>query len=352
MNGTPSSSPCPCTQAQDPQTVSNPPGLAQISYRVDDFTGFRRALLRNLPGEQSISTWRPAQGDLGLQVLEWWAYVADVLTFYNERIANESYLRTAQRPGSLANLVALLGYQPAPAIAATGYLAALRTPGSTTEPLVIPASMRLSSVATPDVPSQTFEVDTAASFTGPSSIRVTLAPDTTLELTNGAPSGVLLAGPVSGINAGDQLVLVEGDFAGQDDNWSLVTVTSLTPAPDPGTGAINTQVAFSSAGWGPAPAPAGPPSPGPGSQPLSRPDPIPRPDPLPRPDPPALSRPRPHRLSRPGPHRLFPPACRPRVPPGGHRLSPPRYSRPSPRPASRHVNRPGSRGRARPGAQQ
>ena len=47
-------------------------------------------------------------------MLEWWAYLADVLTFYNERYANESYLRTATQPGSIANLVALLGYQPAP----------------------------------------------------------------------------------------------------------------------------------------------------------------------------------------------------------------------------------------------
>ena len=133
---------CPCTAAQDPQVVSNPPGLPAISYRVDDFTGFRRALLRPLAGEQAIGAWRPAPGDLGLQVLEWWAYLADMLTFYNERIANESYLRTAQLPGSVANLVALLGYAPAPGIAATGNVAAMRTAGHPAEPLVIPAGMR------------------------------------------------------------------------------------------------------------------------------------------------------------------------------------------------------------------
>lgn len=242
---------CPCGQAQDPQVISNPPGLAQISYRVNDFTGFRRALLRSLPGEQSIGAWRPKAGDLGLQVLEWWAYLGDVLTFYNERIANESYLRTAKQPGSLANLVALLGYQPAPATAATGYVAALRKPGNTGEPLVIPLGMPLSSVATPGVASQTFEVAAAASFTGPSSVPVALPPDTTLQLTDSAPSGVLLAGPVSGLKVGDQLVLAEGNFAGQDDNWSLVTVTAVTATPDPNTGVVNTQVEFSSPGWGP-----------------------------------------------------------------------------------------------------
>ena len=99
-------SPCPCGNVSDPQVVSNPPGLSQISYQVDDFTGFRRAMLRPLPGEQAIGAWRPAADDLGLQVIEWWAYLAQIIQFYNERQANESYLRTATRQSSLANLVA------------------------------------------------------------------------------------------------------------------------------------------------------------------------------------------------------------------------------------------------------
>jgi predicted phage baseplate assembly protein len=245
-------SPCPCTRVQDPRVVSNPPGLRQIADRADDFTGFRRAMLRPLPGEQAIGAWQPTRGDLGLQVLEWWAYLADVLTFYNERIANESYLRTATRPGSVASLVALLGYRPAPGIAATGIVAALRSAAHPGEPLVIPAGMRLSSVATPGVPAQAFETGAAASFAGASSVPVTLPPDVTLPVNaDGTPWSVLLAGRLSGVKAGDQLVLARKDFAGADDNWSLVTVGALTPSPDPQTGAVNTLVTFSAGGWGP-----------------------------------------------------------------------------------------------------
>ena len=256
-NGTiPPASPCPCGAPQDSQVVSNPAGLPQISYRADDFTGFRRALLRPLPGEQAIGAWRPAPGDLGLQVLEWWAYLGDVLTFYNERIANESYLHTATRQDSIANLVALLGYEPAPGIAATGNVAVTRSAARPDEPLVIPAGMPLSSVAAPGVPSQTFEVDAAASFTGPSSVPVTLAPGTALQVSaDGTPQSVLLAGRVSGVSVGDQLVLAGSSFAGKDDNWSLVTVGSITPATDPGTGALNMLVAFSASTRGPAPVP-------------------------------------------------------------------------------------------------
>jgi Baseplate J-like protein len=258
MNSSPPTSPsaaptaaCPCEMPQDPQLVSNPPGLASISNRVDDFTGFRRALLRPLPGERALGVWRPAAGDLGLQFLEWWAYVADVLTFYNERIANEAYLRTAQFPESIAGLVALLGYMPAPGLAATGQVGVIRTTTRPAEPLVIPAGMQLSSTASSGVPVQTFEA-AGASFPGTSDVVATLAPDPGLPVTDTGPASVLLAGKVTGIKAGDRLLLVANGWDGtEDDTWSAVTVAALSPEIDPGTGEVNTRVSFTSAAaWG------------------------------------------------------------------------------------------------------
>ena len=51
----------------------------------------------------SLTAWNSGRGidsdpsviDLGVMMVEWFAYLADILTFYNERIANEDYLRTA-----------------------------------------------------------------------------------------------------------------------------------------------------------------------------------------------------------------------------------------------------------------
>ena len=247
----PRPSPQPGVHTRDPQVVNNPPGLDAIAYRVDNFTGFRRALLRALPGERAIGAWRPAAGDLGLQVLEWWAYLADVLTFYNERFANESYLRTAMRADSIANLVALLGYQGAPGIAASGQVAVVRTPGDATQPLVIPAGMELSSTATPGVASQTFEVDAEAAFTGACTLQVALPPDTTLLVAPDSTVNVLLAGPIGGIKVGDELLLVARNFVGAGDDWCAVTVSAIAPASDPATGALNTLVTLSSpvSGW-------------------------------------------------------------------------------------------------------
>ena len=51
------------------------------------------------------------------------AVMADVLGFYQERIANEAFLRTATERRSVLELAALLGYEPAPGVAADAWLA-------------------------------------------------------------------------------------------------------------------------------------------------------------------------------------------------------------------------------------
>ena len=182
-----------------------------------------------------------------------------MLTFYNERYANECYLGTATQQGSIANLVALLGYRPAPGIAATGKLAAVRPAGQSGGALAIPAGLSLSSTASPGIPSQTFEADSGMTFTGPSNVPAVLHADTKLRhYRNGSPRSVLLAGRVTGVTVGDRLVLVKRSFAGKNDYWSLVTVAAVTPATDPATGVINTNVSFAKGGWGPTPPVPGP----------------------------------------------------------------------------------------------
>lgn len=54
--------------------------------------------------------------DATIALLDAWATVADVLTFYQERIANEGYLRTATERRSVLELARLVGYQPRPGV--------------------------------------------------------------------------------------------------------------------------------------------------------------------------------------------------------------------------------------------
>jgi hypothetical protein len=234
-----------------PPPVSNPPGLPQITYRAGDFASFRRALLAPLAGEQQLVNWSPSAGDLGLQALEWWAYLADILTFYNERIANGSYLGPAvAQPGpqNAAGLAMLLGYLTTPAITATGVVAAIRRAGAQDGPLVIPAGLQIASTPTADVPAQLFEVTEGRTFT--------------------TQRTVLLSGQVA-VTPGDQFVLLSRGWDGTTADWAVVTAQSAATEKDP-DGRGNTRLTLSSADWhgfatDPAASPPRPSSSGPSS---------------------------------------------------------------------------------------
>jgi uncharacterized phage protein gp47/JayE len=192
---------CPCEGIDHPREIFNPPGRSAIRYRVGEFAGFREALLA-FQGEQSLARWRPRpKEDLAVQLVDWWAYLADILTFYNERIASQAYLRTADLPESVSRLVRVLGYRPRPGIAATGTLAALLTGRG---PLTVPAGFQIASKPGPGKQPQTFEVMFDAAVQAPDVVMVEPVPHDSL--TGGAP-GVLLAGVIGTVKAGDRLLL-------------------------------------------------------------------------------------------------------------------------------------------------
>src|SRR6266516_1031317 len=106
--------------------IQNPPGQASIAYRTGSYDRFLAAMLARLssPAYPALSglTVRSLD-DPAIALLDGWAVVADVVTFYTERIANEGYLRTATEPTSLRLLGRLVGYAPRPGVAAATYLA-------------------------------------------------------------------------------------------------------------------------------------------------------------------------------------------------------------------------------------
>ena len=117
---------CGCCEPPVPAApidITNRPGLSSIAYRIGTFATFRAAMLDNLRDELGLAglTTR-ASDDYGITVLELWAVVADVLTFYQERIANEAFLRTAVQRDSVLRLARLLDYQLRPGLAAEARL--------------------------------------------------------------------------------------------------------------------------------------------------------------------------------------------------------------------------------------
>src|SRR5207302_7139154 len=73
------------------------------------------------PALRALTTREP--NDPAIALLDTWATVADVLTFYQERIANEGYLRTATERRSILELARLVGYTLRPGVASSVYLA-------------------------------------------------------------------------------------------------------------------------------------------------------------------------------------------------------------------------------------
>jgi predicted phage baseplate assembly protein len=121
--------PCGCCEGVEiltPATIGNRPGLDAIEYRAGTHGTFLETMKANLAGSEfaSLSNLKTRNSDdPSLALLDAWATVGDVLTFYQERIANEGYLRTATERRSVLELARLVGYSLRPGVAASAYLA-------------------------------------------------------------------------------------------------------------------------------------------------------------------------------------------------------------------------------------
>src|SRR6516165_12289164 len=97
---------------QTPLPIANRPGLTSISYRIGTFASFfasMKARLSTPSGPDDPATYLKRlltreMDDPAIALLDGWAIIAEILTFYQERIANEGYLRTATEQRSVFEL--------------------------------------------------------------------------------------------------------------------------------------------------------------------------------------------------------------------------------------------------------
>jgi hypothetical protein len=166
--------PCGCCSGivvVTPEPEYNRPGLPSISYRAGTYSTFLESMLARLStvyidvsadgGTGASSRLYPLKrlttrelSDPSIALLDAWAVVADVLTFYQERIANEGYLGTATERVSVLELARLIGYKPRPGVAASVFLAFTASNGFKGE---IPAGTRAQSIPGAGQTAQYFE---------------------------------------------------------------------------------------------------------------------------------------------------------------------------------------------------
>ncbi len=156
---------CAGLTVETPIGISNAQGLSAIAYRIGDWgtvkaTALSRLSSSDFPALSGLTT--RGDDDFSIALCDAFATMADVVTFYQERIANESYLRTAGQFNSTLQLAKLIGYQPAPGVAASAALAfAMQTapgqPSMSPQPSVVPVGTRAQSNPDPGQTPQTFE---------------------------------------------------------------------------------------------------------------------------------------------------------------------------------------------------
>lgn len=236
----PNLDPCGCCEGPSADTTSpqNPPGLPALAYRVGTHGRFNAALHLGLvaqPALRALATRDPS--DPAIALLDAWAVVLDVLTFYQERIANEGYLRTATERRSLLELARAIGYELRPGVAAGTCLAFTmdNVAGS-------PASVQLAigtkaqSVPAQDEKPQTFEtVEEIEARPEWNALKPQLfVPSLPLEL---GKKKVWLQGTATGLKPGDALLFI-GDERKNDpgsENWDFRRVAALETFPLPAT---------------------------------------------------------------------------------------------------------------------
>lgn len=225
-------------------TRFNPPGLDALSYRGATYQNALARMLARLP----VETVAPEEGlepplahlnveaddDWAVALLHAWAVVTDVLSFYQERIINEGYLRTATDRRFVLELARSIGYELRPGVAASTHLAVMVQVGQDEPPrqVDVPANTAVQGMPPTGQFPRVFE--TSQAFTARSewnSLRLasedrpgTIWPGTT---------SIWLAGSRVNLRAGDPILIVGDDGAAADPErgWLLVTLSEVQVEP-------------------------------------------------------------------------------------------------------------------------
>ena len=250
---------CGCTPrpAADP-AIHNRPGLDVLAYRIGTHGTLLRRMLRRIaewhpPEDQKrrplagLSTRAP--DDAAIALLDAWALTGDVLSFYQERIANEGFLRTATERRSVLELARTIGYELNPGVAAETHLAweverafaveGQTPPGMTPPPreVRVAAGTKVLSVPGQDELPQTFE--TRYGIVARSDLNA-LRPRLTVPQAVSLGSRVLFVeGIATGLVRGDRILITSGPRFDKDEDGkplpgvdvSLLEIRDVVPEP-------------------------------------------------------------------------------------------------------------------------
>ena len=92
-----------------------------IDYMAKDYESFKSALLDLIPTKAPFWT-DLSEPDLGISLIELFSHIADILSYYQDRVGNEAFLGTAQNRFSIKSHLSLIDYRLQNGIAAETFL--------------------------------------------------------------------------------------------------------------------------------------------------------------------------------------------------------------------------------------
>lgn len=195
---------------ETPQAIGNRPALTAIAYRAGTYSTFYASMLAALsdPTFPPLAALRThASSDFSIALLDAWAVTLDILTFYQERFANEAFLRTAVDQRSVFELARLVGYVPSPGVSASAILAFTLSdaPGSP-DHVLISAGTRVQSVPGPGQKPQIFE--TSSDLTAVIALNAMPAQTHLPWQIDQGDTSTWISGTANNINIGDALLFL------------------------------------------------------------------------------------------------------------------------------------------------
>jgi hypothetical protein len=224
---------CEGVKALTPQSETNRAGLAALVYRVGTHATFVETMRAALPSHSPLDllTTR-ADDDPTIALLDAWATVLDVLGFYQERIANEGYLRTATERRSILELARAIGYELRPGVAASTFLAfTLETAKGAPVKAISGVGTKAQSIPAQDEKPQVFETVEEIEARGAWN---ELKPQTRqLILPRRGDDMVYLSGTETGLQPGDALLVIGDERINYNgsEHWDFRRVKDIKPFP-------------------------------------------------------------------------------------------------------------------------
>lgn len=168
--------------------------VPQVDYTSRDYTSIRNDLISLIPFYNPEWTNRDA-ADFGITLIELFSYMGDVLNYYIDRSANESFITTASQRDNVLQLARLLSYSPTQSTASN---VTVTFQNDTASPIVVPAKTQVATTNVSSATSSQIIFETDSEVTVPAKVGST-AGSINVTATQGVTVSSELVGSSNGI---------------------------------------------------------------------------------------------------------------------------------------------------------